>query len=61
MNERKSKQLAQFKIQKSKIKQDREILAKKKGVSDKVFENPHGQKFTPNEIKEILDREEQVN
>ena len=61
MGERKSKQLAQFKIQKSKIKQDREILAKKKGVSDKVFENPHGQKFTPNEIKEILDREEQVN
>ena len=60
MEQRKAKQVAQFKIQKAKINQDRQVLAKKKGVSDKVFESPHGQKFTPDEIKEILDREEQV-
>ena len=60
IEQRKAKQLAQFKIQKAKIKQDREVLSKKKDVSDKVFENPHGQKFTPGEIKKILDREEQV-
>jgi len=41
-----------------KIENDRKILEKKKEAAEQLYENPYGQKFSANEIEEILDREE---
>ena len=58
--ELKCKTLANFKLQKAKISKDRTILAQKKNASAKMFEHPNGQRFSPDEVTAILDREEEV-
>ena len=58
--ELKCKTLADFKLQKAKIKKDREILSQKKNASAKMFEHPNGQRFSSEEVTAILDREEEV-
>ena len=35
-------------------------LAQKKEAAEQLYENPYGRKFTSNEIRDILDREEKV-
>ena len=35
-------------------------MAQKKEAAEQLYENPYGRKFTSNEIRDILDREEKV-
>jgi len=58
LEEKKSKTLEQFKAQKDRINADRDQLAQKKEAAEQLYENPYGRKFTSNEIRDILDREE---
>ena len=36
-------------------------MAQKKEAAEQLYENPYGRKFTSNEIRDILDREEKVS
>ena len=68
--------MEQFKAQKERITADRydsliwnthfypllsDQLAQKKEAAEQLYENPYGRKFTSNEIRDILDREEKVS
>lgn len=58
LEEQKANTMEEFKKQKERINADRDQLAQKKEAAEQLYENPYGRKFTSNEIRDILDREE---
>ena len=53
--------MALFKLQKSRIQKDRDTLSKKQEAAKKLYEDPSGQRFTADQINDILEREEKVS
>ena len=58
MEDHRNKRKAEFEELKKKIAEDRSILSKKKEVAEQLYENPYGEKFSSEQIANILDAEE---